>query len=236
MSGGSDPGAARAGAAFAARRQHQGISQRELARNKIITAANLIEFEKGRSWPREKTRARLEEVVKWPPGELARIHAGATPKHERAIETQVHADAVAVALAAVDVAVGQVTTAADELPGVDDPAFSERAARVLRDLRRVETVVTRAIRSTRGAPEVLRALTTVRERYHQLMTLAATAPGATLGQRLYAARTAAALSAADAAAAMNVEPAVVSAAEAEEFVSEADRRRIAALITDLTGA
>ena len=69
-------GVARAGAAFAARREELGISQRQLAAMKIIGAPNLIAFEKGRSWPREKTLAKLEQVVGWPPGTLAKVRAG----------------------------------------------------------------------------------------------------------------------------------------------------------------
>ena len=59
-----DPGMARAGAAAAARRRELDISQRSLAADGIINAGALISFEKGRSWPRERTRAKLEEVLK----------------------------------------------------------------------------------------------------------------------------------------------------------------------------
>ena len=82
---------------------------------------------------------------------------------------------------------------------------------------------------------MIRALKTVRDRYGQLMTLAAAAPSATLGQRLYTARTAAALSAAEAADAMNVTPEVVAAAESEQFVTDENRQRIAAFIGGLAG-
>jgi transcriptional regulator with XRE-family HTH domain len=232
--GEGDPGAVRAGAAFAERRQEKGISQRELARNRIITAANLIAFEKGRAWPREKTRARLEEVVQWPPGELARIHAGTKRTREHAIEAgEPQSDATEVVAAAVTVAVAQVMNAANTLPNYDDPAFSERVRGVLADLRTLETVVTRAVRSTQGSQDVIRALKTVRDRYGQLMSLAASAPSATLGQRLYTARTAAALSAAEAADAMNVTPDVVAAAESEQFVTDEHRQRIATFIGEL---
>ena len=78
-----DVGVIRAGAAFAARRMELGISQRELAKMKIIGAPRLINFEKGRAWPREKTRARLEEVVKWPPGTLAKVRDGRESAQKR---------------------------------------------------------------------------------------------------------------------------------------------------------
>jgi len=72
----SAPANARAGAAFARRRQELGISQRDLAKKRLITASSLIAFEKGRSWPRERTRAMLEEIVHWPAGTLAAIRSG----------------------------------------------------------------------------------------------------------------------------------------------------------------
>ena len=72
-----DPGMARAGAAAAARRRELDISQRSLAADGIINAGALIAFEKGRSWPRDKTRAKLEEVLRWPPGTINRLRTGA---------------------------------------------------------------------------------------------------------------------------------------------------------------
>jgi DNA-binding XRE family transcriptional regulator len=237
---GGEPGAVRAGAAFARRRQEKGISQGEIARNKIITKANLINFEKGRTWPREKTRARLEEAVDWPPGELARLHAGAkrfnttrsAPVSQKVSQTD--SDAAGVVSEAVAYAVSQVMVAADNLPPPSDPAFGDRVGVVLADVRALETIVTRAVRSTRGDSDVLRALTTVRDRYGQLMALAASAPSATLGQRLYAARTGTALSVTDVAAAVDVTPEAVEAAEAEQFVSDENRRRFEAFIAGLT--
>jgi len=73
-----DPGVVRAGAAAAARRRELDISQRSLAADGIINAGALIAFEKGRSWPRERTRAKLEEILRWPPGAIARIREGGT--------------------------------------------------------------------------------------------------------------------------------------------------------------
>ena len=71
-----DPGMVRAGAAAAARRRELNISQRSLAADGIMNAGALIAFEKGRSWPRERTRAKLEEVLRWPPGTIARLRRG----------------------------------------------------------------------------------------------------------------------------------------------------------------
>ena len=68
-----DSGLVRAGAAAAARRRELDISQRSLAADGTINAGALIAFEKGRSWPRERTRAKLEEVLQWPQGTIARL-------------------------------------------------------------------------------------------------------------------------------------------------------------------
>ena len=80
--GAVDPGMARAGSAAAARRRELDISQSSLAADGVINAGALISFEKGRSWPRDKTRAKLEEVLRWPPGTIHRLRAGA-PAGER---------------------------------------------------------------------------------------------------------------------------------------------------------
>src|SRR6185369_2851657 len=100
---------------------------------------------------------------------------------------------------AVLLAVGNVVAAIDTLPGDDDPAFASRAQAVLADLRKLEAITVRAVRSSQGAPEVIKALRLVRTRYDELMARSAAAPGATLGQRLYMARSRAALSVAEVA-------------------------------------
>jgi len=227
-------GVVRAGAAFAARRAELGISQRQLASMKIIGAPNLIAFEKGRSWPRERTLAKLEQVVQWPPGTLAKVRAGGGANVSAA--TGAHrpeSDAVAVVSGAVTVAVAQILAAADNLPDDRDSMFPQRVQGVLADLRTLESITARAVRSSQGSPEVIKSLRLIRHRYGELMTRAAAAPGATLGQRLYTARNAAALTAAEAAGAMDVVPDVVMAAESEHPVAEHDRRRIEALIAEL---
>lgn len=229
-------GLVRAGAAFAARREELGISQRELARMKIIGAPSLIAFEKGRSWPRERTRAKLEQVAQWPPGTLAKVCAGGKAPVSGATETgQPESDAAAVVAGAVTVAVAQVLAAADNLPDDHDSTFPERVRGVLADLRTLESITARAVRSSQGSPEVIKSLRRIRHRYGHLMSRAAAAPGATLGQRLYTARNAATLTVAEAAGALDVAPDVVVAAEAEQPVRDQDRRRIEALIAELGG-
>src|SRR4029077_353777 len=81
-----DAGLIRAGAAAAARRRELDISQRSLATDGIINAGALIAFEKGRSLPRERTRAKLEEVRQWPPGTIARVREGERVARERPTE------------------------------------------------------------------------------------------------------------------------------------------------------
>jgi transcriptional regulator with XRE-family HTH domain len=230
----ADPGTVRAGAAFATRRKELGIKQRKLADQKMITASSLIAFEKGRSWPRERTLAMLEELVQWPAGTLARVRAGgAIPGEAPQVRTDegeapLIVDAVAVAMNTVDAAITQ-------LPPDDHPSFGERARAVLADLRRLEAVTVRAVRGSQGAPAVIRSLAAVRHRYDALTTRAAAAPGATLGQRLYTARRRANLSVAEAAAALGAPPELVIAVESENPPPDDSAARIEALITDLGG-
>jgi transcriptional regulator with XRE-family HTH domain len=228
----ADSGVARAGAALAARRQELGIKQRELARRGVITASSLIAFEKGRSWPRERTRAILEEVVAWPAGTLARIRSGGpTPGAETAPE-QIDSEAPLI-VGAVDVAMNTLNIAIANLPPGADPRFVERVGAVLADLRQLEAITSRALRATRGSPGVLKALATVRRRYDELMARAAAAPGATLGQRLYTARRRANLTAAEAANALGLPIELITAVERDRPADETVASRIDALIAEL---
>ena len=208
------PGAARAGEAFAERRQELGITQRDLARKGIITASSLIAFEKGRSWPRERTRATLEEIVQWPAGTLAAIRAGGAIPGTAAPPPPEDADAPLI-VGAVDVALSTVDAAIANLPADGHPKFAEYAQAVLADLRRLEAITARAVRTSQGSPSVIKSLAAVRRRYDELMTRAAAAPGATLGQRLYIARRRANLTAAEAAAALGAPGELVIAVEGE---------------------
>jgi DNA-binding XRE family transcriptional regulator len=81
---------------------------------------------------------------------------------------------------------------------------------------------------------VLKTLAALRQRYDELMTRAAAAPGATLGQRLYTARRRANLTAAEAASALAVPPELVVAVESDEAAPADLRSRIDALIADLS--
>jgi transcriptional regulator with XRE-family HTH domain len=226
--GATDPGVARAGAAVAARRQELGISQRELARRKIITAPALSAFERGRSWPRERTRHTLEELLQWPAGTIARVRAGApppdstTPQSENG-DASLVVDALTLALAQFDVAI-------EDLPRPIEVAFVPRATTILVDLNKLERLAVRAIRHSQGAPAVINALSSVRRRYNELMLRAAQAPGATLGQRLYAARHRARLSTGEAAALLDATPELVEALEAGQPVDPTTSERVGALL------
>jgi transcriptional regulator with XRE-family HTH domain len=229
-----DPGIARAGAAVAARRRELDIKQRNLAKFKIINAGALIAFEKGRSWPRERTRAKLEEILQWPAGTIATIrYGGQVPG--AAPEQPADDGAASLIAGTVEVAMTTLGAAIDSLPADDDPEFSARATVILAELRKLEAVVARAAQRSRGTPDVVLALRTVRGGYDELMFRAAAAPAATLGQRLYAARRRANLSAAETANAAGLPVELVHAVEAGEPAADADTGALNALIASLDG-
>jgi pSer/pThr/pTyr-binding forkhead associated (FHA) protein len=169
-----DPGLVRAGAAAAARRRELDISQRSLAADGIINAGALIAFEKGRSWPRERTRAKLEEVLQWPAGTIARIRRGepATAEATREVLPSTapmsgtpSSDGPASLIAqAVAAAVDGCRLAIAALPPVEDPDFTERLAPILTDLRQLEAIAVQATHISRITPELLKALGAVRRR------------------------------------------------------------------------
>ncbi|SPM33880.1 putative alanine rich protein [Mycobacterium rhizamassiliense] len=222
--GESDPGLIRAGAAAAARRRELDISQRRLAAEGIINAGALIAFEKGRSWPRERTRAKLEKVLRWPTGTIARIRRGESAADEAAAEAARDdsdpADDGAASLLgqAVVAAVDSCTLAIAALPPGDDPEFTKRAAPILADLRHLETIAVRATRISRITPELIKALSAVRRHRDELTALGAKAPDAPLAQRLYAARRRASLSTGETARAAGVDEEMIIRAEAEQPV------------------
>lgn len=230
---GTDAGVLRAGAAAAARRRELDITQRNLAKYKIINAGALISFEKGRSWPRERTRVKLEEVLQWPEGTIEQIRNGGPVPGVNAAPSSSDAGQASLIVDAAEVAMKTFTAAIDALPESDSPEFPERVAVILADLNELEDVVARAARRSHGSPAVALALSSIRRRYDELMTRAAEAPGATLGQRLYAARRRTDLSVPETANAAGLPPELITAVEADQPVTEADAARIAALIEQL---
>jgi transcriptional regulator with XRE-family HTH domain len=216
-----DPGLIRAGAAAAARRRELDISQRSLAADGIINAGALIAFEKGRSWPRERTRAKLEEVLQWPQGTIARLRRGEPPERLRSIDPAGSVDEGQLIAQAVITAVHTLAGAIESLPAVDDAGFTTRVTAILADLRQLEAVAARATRISRVTPALIKALGTVRRQIDELTMLAATAPRATLGQRVYASRRRANLTIAETAQAAGVSEDDVARVEAEEPLSAA---------------
>jgi transcriptional regulator with XRE-family HTH domain len=227
-----DPGIARAGAAVAARRRELDIKQRNLARYKIINAGALIAFEKGRSWPRERTRAKLEEILQWPAGTIATIRYGGSVPGAPS-EPQADDGTASLIAGTVEVAMTTIGAAIEALPAEDDLQFAHRATVILTELRKLEAVVARAAQRSRGTADVVLALRTVRGRYDELMFRAAAAPRATLGQRLYVARRRASLSAAETANAAGLPVELVHAVEAGEPATDADTAILNDLIASL---
>ncbi|MGV0849234.1 transcriptional regulator [Mycolicibacterium phlei] len=233
-----DPGLVRAGAAAAARRRELNISQRRLAADGIINAGALIAFEKGRSWPRERTRAKLEEVLRWPPGTIARLRRGepiaGTPDVGGAEpSTLPSADEVPLIAQAVTTAVSTFDVAIEALPPTNDPEFPAKVSTILADLRQLEAVAARAARLGRVTPPLIKALSAVRSRYDELMLRAASSPRPTLGQRLYAARRGANLTIGETAQAAGVSEDDVVRTEAEEPISAAAAEALAAFLAEL---
>jgi transcriptional regulator with XRE-family HTH domain len=228
-----DPGLVRAGAAAAARRRELDISQRSLAADGIINAGALISFEKGRSWPRERTRAKLEEVLQWPQGTIARLRQGEPVARGRPTESVAGADEGQLIAQAVITAVHTLGAAVDALPAVDDDEFTARVTAILADLRQLEAVAARATRISQVTPALIKALGTVRRQIDELTMLAATAPRATLGQRVYATRRRANLTIAETAQAAGVSEDDIARVEAEEPVAAAAIDSIEALLKQI---
>lgn len=244
-------GLARAGAAFAARRTELRLSQRELARTGVIGQANLIGFEKGRSWPREETRAKLEAAVGWPPGTLSKLNAGSPPPDSAAIDrngsasetttmisgaVQIAGDPVGMLGGVVRLATDQLLERIDGLPADSAPEFGAECTKVLADVRALEALTLRAVRSTSGSAEMIKMLREIRAAYAALMSRAAASSDPTVGQRLYQARMDASLSVDEAADLGGVTAAVINAAESEADLTAEDRQRIEHLVTQLQGS
>ena len=237
----ADPDIARAGAAVAARRRELDLTQRGLARDRIINAGALISFEKGRSWPHESTRTRLEQVLQWPAGAIAGIRegdpsppVGSGPEDTTAgLPTTV---APALLAQTIQLALGGVDVAISDLPEPGGPDFRPRAAGVLADLRNLQRVAVDAARNSPGSPALALALGGVRRRYHDMMARAAAAPDASVGVRLHVARTQANLTVEDAALAAAVPVSAIEALEEDQPVPAHVRDAAEALIGHLDAA
>lgn len=211
----TDPGIARAGAAVAARRKELDLPQRHLAANGIISAGSLIDFEKGRRWPRRGNRAKLEEALRWPPGHIANIRFQRVEPDDEQTVALTNTMRMPMMAEVVKVALDNITTTITTLPATSDPDFTPRASQVLSDLRRIESSAAQAARLATGDSSVALTLGAVRKTYKDLMLRAARAPGATLGQRLFAARHRAELTVEELANAAGVPVEAITATEAE---------------------
>ncbi|WP_155771406.1 FHA domain-containing protein [Mycobacterium asiaticum] len=237
-----DPGVARAGRAVANRRNELQITQRGLAKDKIINAGTLIAFEKGRSWPRRATLAKLEEALQWPPGTIARIRSGtpaapgvaAAPAGDETTESLTDTVRAPLMAEAVELAMHSISAAMSLLGEPSDPNFTPRVTSILADLRKLENVAASAARNARGTPSIVLALSSVRRAYNDVMARAARSPHATLGQRLYGARHRAELSLEEAAAAAGLPASLLADAEAERPIPDDVAATINTLIAQLS--
>jgi pSer/pThr/pTyr-binding forkhead associated (FHA) protein len=233
----TNPGIARAGAAVSARRRELNIAQRTLAKEKILNAGALIAFEKGRSWPRRSTLDKLEQILGWEPGTIARIRWGdSVVPGDPAEQTVALTNTVQAPLMAqaVEVALGTIGTQIDSLPTPSDADFIERVTPVLADLRKLEQVAANAARTAKGAPEVALVLSAARRAYRDLMLRAASSPHATFGQQLFAARHRAELSTGEAATAARVSVEDINAAEADTPTSTETAAAVRVLLASLS--
>lgn len=220
---GRDLGMVRAGQYAAAQRAKLGISQRDVAAMKILSQGALVSFEKGRSWPRDDTLANLEDLLQCPRGTLAQIRYGTdtSTRSNPLLQAALPQDtATALAVRAVQSAVRVLSAASTTLPEPSAPQFSPVANALLAELRELQAVSTDMSRAGAGA-SVVTALGQLRRLYAEVMHKAARSPQATLGQRLFAARTGADLSVEDLAAITAVPVAAINAAEKDHFVDPA---------------
>lgn len=140
-----------------------------------------------------------------------------------------------VIVSLVEAAMQMFTASIEALPDSSDPEFSGRAAVILSGLRKLQAALTKAASRSRATPSVIVALSGVRTQYDNLMTVAAEAPGATLGQQLYVTRRRAKLSAQETANGAGLQADLLDALEAGETPTDEEAARIKELIAALGG-
>lgn len=245
-----DAGIVFAGAAFAKRRKQLDISQRSLADEKVMNAGALINFEKGRSWPRLSTQHALEEVVGWPKGEISRLRreftSGGTTTAVAALATRPDPDPEKTVLLPPREATGSHATREATGSHALDPSFlaqwaettlaqakAHRAELPAVTSRKYTTEVARLIstlsqletllHTASSAPELRSVFLRVRTELREVMLEAATSPHATGGQKLFAARDQDRLSVDEVAGMAGVPAASVVAFEAGGPLPDEDR-------------
>jgi hypothetical protein len=140
-----------------------------------------------------------------------------------------------VIVGTVKAAMHMYTAAIESLPDTGNGEFPARAAVILNGLRMLEGAVADAARRSRPTPTVVVALSNIRASYNELMGRVATAPGSTLGQRLYVARRRADLSVQEAANGVGLRSDLLEAIEAGEPTTEQEVTKIETLISALGG-
>ena len=234
-----DAGIVFAGAAVAKRRKELDISQRRLADEKVMNAGALINFEKGRSWPRQSTQHALEEVLGWPKGKINQLrrdfNSGGTtttvtpvtpsiePDPEKTVllpprPTSSHAVDPSPLAHFAETTLAQAKAQRAELPATTSRKYPSEIGKLVSSLSNLEAL----LHTASSAPEVRSVFLRVRTELREVMLEAATAPHATVGQQLFAARDRARLSVEDAAVMAGVPAASVIAFEAGNTVPDAD--------------
>ncbi len=134
-----------------------------------------------------------------------------------------------------DAAMHMYTAAIDALPFPEDKKFHKRADVVLSGMRKLRAGLAEAAGRSRSTPMVIVALSDVRKRYDDLMSRAAAAPGSSLGQQLYAARTEAKLTAQEVANGAGLPVDLIDDLEAGEIPTEGEAKKVRELIAALGG-
>jgi transcriptional regulator with XRE-family HTH domain len=134
-----------------------------------------------------------------------------------------------------DAAMHMYTAAIDALPFPEDKKFHKRADVVLSGMRKLRAGLAEGANRSRSTPMVIVALADVRKRYDDLMARAAAAPGSSLGQQLYAARTEAKLTAQEAANGAGLSVDLIEDLEAGEIPTEKEAAKVRDLIAALGG-
>ncbi len=246
----ADPGVVYAGAQVAAQRRKLGISQRSLAADGVINAGALIAFEKGRSWPRVGTQEKLENVLKWPRGEIARLRRQVANGGVTTAVTTVDPDKTAVVpstsspareetgTSAVDPgflaqwagqSLAQARAHRAELPPATNRNYPPAVSRLIDELSSLELLVHNAS----GAPALRSVFLQVRAELREVMLEAAASPSATVGQRLFAARDRDRLSVEDAALMAGVPATSLRAFEAGGRLPDEDKALLEDFLTSL---
>ncbi|HEX2212749.1 MAG TPA: XRE family transcriptional regulator [Mycobacterium sp.] len=153
--------------------------------------------------------------------------------HELAALTHEGESSVIVSLS--EAAMHMYTAAIDALPFPEDRRFHDRADVVLSGMRKLRAGLAEAASRNRSTASVIVALSDVRQRYDRLMFRAAAAPGAGLGQQLYATRIHARLSAQEVANGAGLRVDLIDDLEAGEIPTEEEAARVRGVIAALGG-